>query len=120
MSEKNQRQHQRFAPKDLTFVVIRPDFSHFGKLIDISGGGLRFQFMGVAGSLAKRRHLTLDLFVHGNGFYLSEVPCKFVHENDVGTALPGAIATRHFGLQFKGLSNSQTERLEYFFEHYAA
>jgi hypothetical protein len=120
MSEKNQRQHLRLVPKDLTFVAIRPDFSHFGRLIDISDGGLRFQFMGVPRSLAERRHMALDLFVHGNGYYLSEVSCKFVHEADVGAALPGALVTRHFGLQFKGLTASQTERLEYFFEHYTA
>ena len=118
MSEKNQRQHLRLVPKDLTFVAIRPDFSHFGRLIDISDGGLRFQFMGVPRSLAERRHMALDLFVHGNGYYLSEVPCEFVHERELGAVSSSTIATRHFGLRFKELTRSHADRLEYYIQHY--
>ncbi|MFH1980224.1 MAG: PilZ domain-containing protein [Pseudomonadota bacterium] len=120
MSEKDQRQHPRRTPASLTFVAIRPDFSHFGKVIDISGGGLRFQFMGMPSSLDDRRSMALDLFVHGNGYYLSEVPCELVHETEVGFVSPSAIATRHFGLRFKDLTRSQAERVEYFIQHYTA
>lgn len=118
MSESDQRRHQRLTPAGLTFVAIRPDFSHFGKVIDISGGGLRFQFMGMPSSLTESRRMALDLFVHGNGYYLSEVPCQLVHETEVGHVSPSAIATRHFGLKFKDLTRSQAERLEYFLDHY--
>jgi len=118
MSEQDQRRFPRFTPASLTFVAIRPDFSHFGKVIDISGGGLRFQFTGMPGSLTDNRRMALDLFVHGNGYYLSEVPCQLVHETDVGFVSPKAIATRHFGLRFKDLSRSHMERLEHFLQHY--
>ena len=120
MSENDQRRHPRRTPANLTFVAIRPDFSHFGKVIDISGGGLRFQFMGMPSSLTECGSMTLDLFVHGNGYYLSEVPCELVHETEVGFVSPSAIATRHFGLRFKDLTRNHAERLAYFIEHYTS
>lgn len=118
MSEKDQRQHPRRIPASLTFVAIRPDFSHFGKVIDISGGGLRFQFTGLPSSLDQRRSMSLDLFVRGNGYYLSEVPCKLVHERELGFLPPSTITTCHFGLRFKELTRSHAERLEYYIQHY--
>jgi len=45
MNVDERRQHQRLRPKDLTFVALRPDFTQFGKILDINGGGLCFQYM---------------------------------------------------------------------------
>ena len=118
MPGKELRQHPRHTPASLTFVAIRPDFSHFGKLIDISGGGLRFQFMGMPGSLKAKRRMALDLFVHGNGYYLSDVPCELVHEANLGDPLPNDVTTRHYGLRFKDVSRSQADQLDYYLQHY--
>ena len=118
MSVEDQRKHPRHTPSNLTFVALRPDFSHFGKVIDISGGGLRFQFMGMPVTLAKKPRMTLDLFVHGNGYYLSDVPCELVHEANAESPSTGPVATCRYGLRFKDVTRSQADQLDYYLEHY--
>jgi len=39
------RRNARVSPKEMTFVAVRPEFSKSGELLDISRGGLRFQYL---------------------------------------------------------------------------
>ena len=116
MLQQNKRRFPRFSPKDVTFVALRPDFSHFGKVLDISNGGLRFQFMGAPLPPEKGRRLTLDLFVRNNGYYLPEVPCEVVYENREEPSEEILLATCHFGLRFTNLTREQIEKIGQYIE----
>jgi c-di-GMP-binding flagellar brake protein YcgR len=116
------RRNARVSPKELTFVVVRPEFSRSGELLDISQGGLCFRYLrklnpgeDVATSLK------IDIFIINNDFYLPKVPCTLVYdikEKKGPTLFPMNLEFRRCGLQFEELSEKQARQMELYLNHY--
>lgn len=110
------RRHRRFQVPVGVFVGFRPDNSRLGEIIDISLGGLSFRYLASGGpSNGSRR---LNIFLTERGFCLDDVPFETV--SDVRTyQIPFTPVTmRRGGVQFEGLTENQTSRLEYFIQHF--
>jgi hypothetical protein len=116
------RRSVRLTPKEPTFVAVRPEFSRSGELLDISRGGLCFQYLRKLNPGEDMvTPLKIDIFIINNGYYLPKVPCTLVHdmEDTKGARLfPMRLEFRRCGLQFGKLSHEQTKQVElYLTEH---
>ncbi len=122
MNFDDRREYPRLRPKDLTFVALRPDFTRLGKIVDISGGGLCFQFMAKGIQPPDGAIVQADIFVSSNGYYLPSVPCKMVYEKKAAQDVTFPIGHEHLacGLQFEGLSKEQLEKLDYYLNEHTA
>ena len=101
------RKNERVQPDDQTFVVLRPDYTKLGKLIDISENGLSFQHTSGFGQ--KDALLLLDIFNGDNTLYLSKVPGKVVYDREEETVF--CYEHRRCGVRFGDLSKEQSRWL---------
>jgi len=116
------RRNARLNPKELTFVVVRPEFSKSGELLDISRVGLCFQYLHkINPGEDVVTPLKIDIFTINNGYYLPKVPCTLVYdvEDKEGAKLfPMSLEFRRCGLQFGKLSHEQTRQVELYLSNY--
>lgn len=101
---QERRKNKRFQPDDQTFVVLRPDYTKLGKLIDISEEGLSFQHM--ATTAKKDAPVYLDIFKGDNSLYLSKVPGNVVYDRQEETVF--CYEHRRCGVRFGELSKEQS------------
>jgi len=114
------RKTVRFLPQDETYVVLRPDFTKLGRLINISKGGLSFQYIAPKGH--SQGSTQLDLFTSNDGFYLSRLPCKVIYdirfpENEESSKL---FEHRRCGLEFGEATEVQATQLEVYLKKHVA
>jgi hypothetical protein len=110
----------RFPAKNNSFAALRNGFKKVGKIDDISIKGLGFSYLSEITEVDTAGHFSqVDIFISGNRFHLSNVPCMIVYET------PDTIFNKSFlvqmsrcGLQFGELNRSQLEQLELFIENY--
>jgi c-di-GMP-binding flagellar brake protein YcgR len=117
------RRTLRLHPKELTFVVMRPQFSKSGKILDISRGGLCFQYLYLFKSNPSEggaASVKIDIFIINNGYYLPKVPCKLIYdvEKKEATSSPMSLGIRRCGLQFGELSKEQNRQMELYLNNY--
>ena len=108
------RKNERFQPDDQTFVVLRPDYTKLGKLIDISEEGLSFQHMAKSGK--KDTSIHLDIFKGDNSLYLSKVPGKVVYDRQEETVF--CYEHRRCGVRFGELSEEQSTWLSQYISQF--
>jgi len=80
------RKHQRIGVDGGTFVVMPPDSTKLGQVINIGPEGLAFRYMtdGVQWSGPSQ----LDLFVVGHDFYLEDIPFATIWDVATGKVVP--------------------------------
>ena len=134
------RAHERFQAKKDAFVLIRPaDTEHlriadqsmaqiacavyrskpirFGRIIDISMGGLLFRY--VNGEERSVRSLVLDILVADFGFYLESLMFKDIADMEISDDFTiNSIKMRQNRVQFEGLKSAAMKKLKYFVENY--
>ena len=110
----------RFLPRDETYVALRPDFTKLGRRINISRGGLSFQYIASKGE--SQGSTQLDLFTGNNGFYLSRLACRVIYDTRVlerGKA-PTFLEHRRCGLEFVEATEVQAAQLELYLANHVA
>ena len=106
--DQERRKNERFQPDDQTFVVLRPDYTKLGKVIDISENGLSFQHMAKSGK--EDTTVQLDIFKGDNTLYISKVPGKVVYDRQEETVF--CYEHRRCGVRFGELSEEQSAWLK--------
>jgi hypothetical protein len=117
MQERIERRtHKRFQAPIGVFVAFGPDHSRLGEILDMSIGGLSFRYLATENPSS--RPSTLDIFLNEGDFRLNDLSFETV--SDFGThKIPFVSVTmRRRGVQFVGLTNNQTSRIEYFIQHF--
>ena len=111
-----QRKYVRFLPQDSTFAALGNEFNKVGKVNNISIKGLAFSYLSETFEKDPDPHsYQVDIFLSGNKFYLSSVPCKIVYEVlDTTFSKTYGIRMYRCGLCFKEITKTQTELLESF------
>ncbi|MEE8480212.1 MAG: PilZ domain-containing protein [Desulfobacterales bacterium] len=114
------RKYVRFLAKNNTFAALREGFKKVGKIGDISIKGLGFSYLSEFTQVDSADHHTqVDIFISGNGFHLSNVPCRIVHETpDTKLKKSFIVQMSSCGLQFGELTRSQLEQLDLFIENF--
>ena len=116
------RKQERYEPQDVTFVAMRPDFTRLGKLLDISRGGLCFQYMAKEYQNVATPSSDIDIFTSGSEYYLPGVPCKVIYDADVTKKMASFIDVkyRRCGLKFLNLSQEQVNQLDSYLKTHTA
>jgi hypothetical protein len=111
------RKHKRFQAEEGAFVVVRPQFTKLGQIIDISRGGLAFRYTLTGGEMSGS--VELDIFLTGDGFYLERVPFKTVSDLKMPKKLsPRSLPMRRCGVQFGDLTHFHISQLAHFIENH--
>ena len=72
--ETERRKFTRFLVPENVYAALGPSFSKVGRIKDISIGGLAMEYITDGDSDLKTSHV--DIFIRGEEFYLSKLPCK--------------------------------------------
>lgn len=115
----DQRQHPRYRIRDTEFHVFGHGTQITGKLVNVSQGGVAFEFTPEPGK--KAACLAIDIMgPEPDRFYISGIACRTIY--DIGAlaedqTFTGA-ETRLRGVQFIDLSDEQTQKLTALIDRY--
>jgi hypothetical protein len=113
------RKFTRFLAQDKAFAVLRPHFTKLGKIKDISGHGLMFEYVAYEGQ--KEDSSGIDIFLSGDLFYLAKIPCEIRYDIKIAERYQTSIdriERRRCGLQFGELIEEQAAQLEFFLKNH--
>jgi hypothetical protein len=135
------RTHKRFRVNKDAFALIRPDASEqlrvadrsmaeiacivyrskpvrFGRINNISMGGLSFRY--ITGEEPSDQSLVLDILVAESGFYLENLKFKNISDFEMDDDFAiNSFKMRLNRVQFDGLESAMVMKLKYFVENYS-
>ncbi|MFH0726575.1 MAG: PilZ domain-containing protein [Pseudomonadota bacterium] len=105
-----QRKTIRFKPRKRIFAALGSDLSQVGKIIDVSLGGVSFEFISDLEAGEEKTHV--DIFTLDDGLRLTGLPCSLIYQ--LSESLPHlkgkteeAFKARRCGLKFDHLRREQ-------------
>ena len=113
--------YTRFQAQDTAYAAVGAEFTHVGRLIDISIGGLSQEYL--TDDNAQLMNPPVDIFVREAEFHLSKLPCKIIYNMRIDapgkkqTSTNGLIRKR-CALEFKSLSKTHKKQLESFLRNH--
>ena len=118
-----QRKHVRFPLEHDTFAALGNEYDRVGRVIDMSMGGLSFEY--IIGENIKLNSTKIDIFLIGNIFHLYNISCKIIydikiHEPYVNSNYIKTLTTKRCGLKFSKLSKDDLLHLKLFIENYSS
>lgn len=78
------RKHRRYSAVGDARVIVKANGSAVGRIKDISAGGLRMEYLSA--SPAVGGDMSLDILVEQFGFFLQDVKCRLVWQEEMGAA----------------------------------
>ncbi len=108
-----QRKHFRFLTQDIAIISLWSNSINLGKLKDISRGGLAFEY--ITDEKPKEENSQINIFLSGNKFHLSNVPCKIVYDipiREENYRFDKLLMTRRCGVKFKKTTANLKRLLE--------
>ncbi len=113
--ETERRKFTRFVVPENVYAALGPSFSKVGRIKNISISGLVIEYLTDDDSVPGNSRV--DIFIRGEKFYLSKLPCKIVYdvpiEPSASSQVSGLIRKR-CGVQFNRLTSRLRKRLEGF------
>ena len=110
----DRRKHRRLRTRLGAYVALLPDAIVLGPIINISAGGLAFQYFNDDRS-RKKNSTELAIFMSGSRFYLGSVPFRTITDVVQVNENPfSSISMRICGIQFGDLSLDQQRQLTHF------
>ena len=113
-----QRKYTRYAAADNAFAALEPGFNRVGRIQDISIMGLAFEYL--TDEVADFKVSKVDIFVSGEDFFISKIPCKVVYDISLETSganqSPTGLMHKRCGLAFESLPNTEKSMIEQFIE----
>jgi hypothetical protein len=112
------RKFTRFKIKGLSFALLKSSFcEELGEIIDISKGGLAFQYL--VGENQIKEAVELDIILAHNGFYIKKIPCKTISDFDIINEICfSSLKMRRHSIKFGELDNNQISELDYFIKQH--
>jgi len=111
------RKFTRFRAQDDAYAALRGNYTKVGKIHDISLNGLAFRYL--AEKVCSETFNHVDIFLSGNGFHMSDVPCTVVCDEKECILYDSAIITPYrCGLKFGEMNEEDENQLEFFINHY--
>jgi hypothetical protein len=115
--EHDQRKDKRFQLKKCAFAIPRARSRKLWQIMDISKGGLAFQY--VANGERIYDSSDLDIAYSNASFYLEKVPFKAVSDLEVENGIRwSSLKVRRCGVKFGELTHSQISLLEGFIQNH--
>jgi hypothetical protein len=110
-----QRQDKRFGVQDGAMVIFKPSDAGMGRLIDISMGGLTFDYV-TSQAPPTVEAAKLDIILTDSVFSLYDIPCQSIWELTIYEKSPTSKYRKRCGVKFGELTSEQRRLLEYFIE----
>jgi hypothetical protein len=85
------RKHKRFLAKEGAFVELRDYRGKIGEIIEVSKGGLAFQYIDVGDR--PKESLRLDIFLKHAGLRLEKLPAETVSDAEITKLIQQGITT---------------------------
>ncbi len=116
------RRHPRHFLNQEAFAALGSEYSRVGKILNISLGGLAFEyivFQEIDGD-----NSTVEIFLTSGEIYLNQVPCRVVSDQGIIVNHDRVrnlkrLSTRVCRIQFTSLSGTQKDEIEQFIDTYA-
>jgi len=114
----NKRKSRRFRSRDLIYVNLKSESSdQWGKLLDISEGGLSLSYYSV--SPKNGEFVDLRIVPSNDEFAIEDIKFRTVCDLQMGhLAVSASKNLRRRGVQFEGISAIQADGLTYFLENH--
>lgn len=124
---EEKRKHPRFTVSDNAFIALNCQNVLVAKIKDISMGGASFEIIDTDDLEAIQHDTaqTLDIFLFGNGFRLSNIACRIVYQslpqaNPHGTTIFAHVFTnKQCAAEFRNLNQHQGDALNNFLEKHS-
>lgn len=114
------RRYCRYIAQDQSFAALTKDYDRVGKIIDISLGGLAFEYLydeqEIPDGLSK-----ISIFLTKNDFHLLDLTCRIIRDQPIHSTdndLSCVIQKNTCSVQFLSLSEAQKSRLDFFIKNY--
>lgn len=115
-----ERRYSRFLAQDNAFAALSKNYDRVGKIIDISLGGLSFEYL-YNDQHVLDRFSRINIFLTNNGFHLPDLTCKVIFDHPKRTTIQNASCTiqkNTCAVQFISLSRFQIDRLDFFIKNH--
>lgn len=100
------RKHRRFQVQSIAFAVLRDQGRQLGQIVDISMGGLAFNYIAVGGNAD--RAFELDILLAYKGLYMKKVQFMTISDFQIANKSPfSPITMRRHGVKFGELMPKQ-------------
>ncbi len=111
------RKHRRLQVQDIAFAVLRDQDRQLGQIMDISMGGLAFNYISGGGNADSA--FELDILLAYNGLYMKKIQFKTISDFQIANKSPfTSITMRRRGIKFGELTPKQTSMLKNFIQEY--
>jgi hypothetical protein len=110
------RQHPRYKVAGGVFVALKPRnlSTKLGSLIDISLGGLAFQYY-IYNDINHRPFSAIDIHISGDGIFLEKIPVHMISNVIIPVKdFFNSTSIKRIGVQFGALSAEHVSRLKQF------
>lgn len=99
------------------FVLLGPDSARIGTLINVSLGGLMFEYVTMKAPSDEATEL--EILVPNGEFRLDRVPCQVIWDTATSQFPETPLHKRRCGVQFGELTQTQIAQLEDLIQNYA-
>ena len=104
------RQYLRFKAQEDTYVLLRsPHDEKLGFLLDISSGGLSFEYIPMEESLNKIDEI--DIIFGDKNTYIEKLSCKKIFEIELENEYYTPIKMHRVGIEFGDIEAKQLDKL---------
>lgn len=112
------RKHKRFTIKDVAFAILRTDEDEeLGQIINISMGGLAFQYF--VGNRELQKANKLDVLLADNGLHVDNIGFHVVDDYELVNELPfSSITKREQRVYFDNLTDDQKDGIDGFIKEH--
>ncbi len=116
--EVENRKFNRFKVKDLSFALLKSaSYEELGEIVDISKGGLAFQYL--VGEDRIKEPVELDIILAGNGVHIKKIPCKTISDFEITNKVYfSSLKMGRHSIKFGELDNNQISELDYFIKQH--
>ena len=105
------RRYLRFKALEDTYVLLRsPPYEILGFLLDISSGGLSFEYIPSEGSLNEIDEI--DIIFRDNNANIEKLSCKKIFEIELEDEYYTPIKMHRVGIEFKDIQTEQIDKLK--------
>lgn len=109
----DRRKHKRHRVKDNSYAAISPHSKKFGKILNISRGGLVFEYF-YNDELENSDH-DQTIYLSSNGWFVENIPFKVIDDLEIANNLSfNLMKMRKQRVQFSNISPKQSFALDFY------
>ena len=116
--QTERRKHTRIKPAAGAFAAVVSDFEKIGNIVDISRGGLAFNYVSTRESWIGAK--AIDIFHKDIGLFLKGFPVKPVLDVEMVEDIAfSSVPVRRMNVEFMDLNQEQAQQLDRLLRKYA-